>query len=386
MQSVNVVATTDFGCKSDVAKVPVKVTTELEPETPIGYDTLCIAEAKNVIYTTQNTNGSVYEWIVDGGVILDGQGTSKLTVEWKHGGQNKIFVRETSETSGASCYGESEPLSVGILNDSLNIDLSYVTYNLDNKVEVHFESDKLNLNKHTLIQHSEEVNSGFTDEYYPKNSGLRGYYIYLADPEETGSQIINLEVINRCDEFFTTGSQQTIVLEGDIYPEQTTISLRWNLNQFWSGDRIKHEIWHSVDGKNNWELAASFDRRTSYDYDYPDVSLFHYVRVKEINEDKKLESWSNVIDFQVSDILKIPDVFTPNGDGFNDTWEIWNLDSYIFDGLTVYNKTGEAVYRCNRAFVPWDGKINGRIYQGTYLYEIKFENLKTRYGQVTVLQ
>jgi gliding motility-associated-like protein len=384
--SVNLVATTELGCKSDMAKFPVNITTELMPETPVGYDTLCINEAKAVIYSTQNTNGSVYEWIADGGVILDGQGSDKVTVEWIHGGQNKLFVRETSETSGASCYGESEPLEVGILNDSLNIGLSFVTFNLENKLEVHYETDKFNLNKHTLIQHTKNVNSGFMDEYYPKNSGIRGYYIYLADPEESGSQILSLEVINRCDENFTTSAQQTIVLTGEIFPEQTIISMRWNLNQFWETYRLRHEIWHSEDGKNNWELVATIGRQTSFDYDYPDISLHHYLRVKEINEDKNLASWSNTIELQVSDILKIPSVFTPNGDGVNDTWEIWNLDTYVLEGLVVYNKTGEAVYRCKRGYTPWDGKIYGKVYQGTYFYEMKFDGLKTRYGQVTVLQ
>ncbi len=304
--AASVLATNEFGCVSNMAVFPVRINDELMPDTPVGYDTFCIAEAKDVVYKIRNTNGSVYEWIVDGGEIIEGQGTNKIRVEWKHGGQNKIFVRETSVTSNATCYGESEPLIVGVLNDSVKIELTYVSFNLDNKLEVHFKEENLNLFRHTFIQHTTNVNGGFSEDYFPKSSGLGGYYIYLADPEGSGSQIINLEVINRCDEIFLTGSQQTIVLDGDIFPKQTTISLRWNLNQFWANDRLKHEIWHSVDGKNNWELVATIDRQNAFEYQYQDVSLYHYLRVKEINEDKNLESWSNTIEFQVSDILKIP--------------------------------------------------------------------------------
>ncbi len=384
--AAKVLATNESGCVSDTAVFPVRINPELITQPPIGQEDMCIADAKAATYWIKGTHGSVYEWIADGGEIIDGQGTNKVIVNWKKEGSKKIFVRETSVTTDTVCYGESDPLEVNVLNDSIEINLDYVSFDLQNKLEVHYSSDKFDVHKQTLTQYAENVDNGIIEEFHPLNTGLTGYYIYQTKPEESGSQIINLEVINRCDETFLSGYQQTIVLHGDIFPEQKTISLRWNLNQFWENDRLKHEIWHSVDGKNNWELIATVNRQTAFEYQYPDVSLYHYMRVKEINVDKNFESWSNTIEFQVSDILKIPDVFTPNGDGYNDVWEIWNIDSYIFKNLIVYNKSGEPVYKCKNGYKPWDGKINGKIYQGTYFYEISFEGYKTRYGQVTVLQ
>jgi hypothetical protein len=52
----------------------------------------------------------------------------------------------------------------------------------------------------------------------------------------------------------------------------------------------------------------------------------------------------------------------------------------------VYNKTGKPVYQCKNEFIPWDGKIDGKIYQGTYFYQLAFEGGQIRYGQITVLQ
>ena len=384
----NVYATviSGLGCESKGDKDSVTINHELEPEVPKGYDYLCKAESYNVAYKTRYTNGSVYEWIVDGGIIIEGQGSNEIRVRWKHDGDNKIFVKEYSENAKNSCYGESEPLKVKVINDSTQIELSYLSFTTDNRLEVYFYADNLSLNNQTLIQHTENVNTGFMEDFYPLNSGLKDHYIYRRNPEETGSQIISLEVIGRCDEVFHTTQQQSIFLSGEIYPEQTTMSLQWNLNRFWEVDQIKHEIWHSEDGKTKWELIATLDRQTNYEFEYPDVSLNHYIRVKEINEDKNIESWSNTIDFQVSEILRIPDVFTPNGDGYNDTWEIWNIDDYIFKSLTVYSKKGDLIYKCKNGYIPWDGKIDGKVYQDTYFYEIKFERHNPCYGQVTVLQ
>ena len=383
--AAKVIATNEFGCVSDTAVFPVRINAELIPQIPEGPEYLCMAEAKAATYQIINTNGSVYNWIAEGGEVISGQGTNKVIVTWKKDGQNKIYLNENSVTTDAVCYGVSEPLEVEILNDSIEIELTYVSFNLQNSLEVHYESVKLDVHKHKLIQQSEKVNSGKVDEYHPLTSGLNGYHIYHTKPEETGSEIINVKAINRCNETFYSNEQQSIVLRGEVLPDEQSISLNWNLNRFWETDHLKHEIWYLKDGDNNWQLVATVDNQTVYNYNYLNISLFHSFRIKEINLDKNFESWSNTVEVKVTDNLLIPDVFTPNDDGYNDIWEIWNIDSFHFRSLTIYDKTGSAVFICKNGFRPWDGKINGTVYQGTYFYTITFEG-STRYGQITVLQ
>lgn len=383
--AAKVVVTNEFGCVSDTAVFPVRINAELIPQPPEGPEKLCMAEAKAATYQIVGTNRSVYDWIVEGGEIIRGQGTNKVVVNWKREGQNNIYIKENSVTTNAVCYGESEPIEVEILNDSLEIKLTYVSFNLQNSLEVHYESDKLDVHKHILNQQSEKLNSGIIEEYHPSTSGLTGYFIYRTNPEESGSEIINLKVNNQCNEIFYSNEQQSIILRGEALPDEQTISLNWNLNRFWETDHLKHEIWYQQNEDSNWQLVATIDDQTAFDYNYHKISLFHSFRIKEINLDKNLESWSNTVEVMVSDNLLIPDVFTPNGDGYNDVWEIWNVESLIFRSLTIYDKTGKTVYKCKNGFKPWDGKINGRVFQGTYFYTITFEG-STRYGQITVLQ
>ena len=64
----------------------------------------------------------------------------------------------------------------------------------------------------------------------------------------------------------------------------------------------------------------------------------------------------------------VPDAFTPNGDGLNDTWQLIGIDAYPQAQLTVYNRWGEAVYHTSEGYTqPFDGTSGGQsLPTGTY--------------------
>jgi len=70
--------------------------------------------------------------------------------------------------------------------------------------------------------------------------------------------------------------------------------------------------------------------------------------------------------------IVVPNVFSPNGDGINDTWQIPTLLPYTAASVEVYNRGGQLVYRSPRGYTqPWDGTINGKpVPIGTYYYLI----------------
>lgn len=66
--------------------------------------------------------------------------------------------------------------------------------------------------------------------------------------------------------------------------------------------------------------------------------------------------------------LKIPNVFTPNGDGINDVWEIEALNEMYPDNeLLVVNRWGVEVYRVKGYRNDWNA---GNLEQGTYFYQL----------------
>jgi gliding motility-associated-like protein len=65
-------------------------------------------------------------------------------------------------------------------------------------------------------------------------------------------------------------------------------------------------------------------------------------------------------------------VFTPNGDGINDTWSISNSQLYDDLLLQVYNRWGQLVYRHRGLYQAWDGKslLGLPLDDATYYYII----------------
>lgn len=84
----------------------------------------------------------------------------------------------------------------------------------------------------------------------------------------------------------------------------------------------------------------------------------------------------------------IPNIFSPNGDGIHDRWEIPNLESYPGCVVQIFNRYGQQVYRIVNYTTPWDGKINGKDAPiGTYYYIIDPQNgRKPMTGYVDIIR
>ncbi len=60
--------------------------------------------------------------------------------------------------------------------------------------------------------------------------------------------------------------------------------------------------------------------------------------------------------------LEIPDIITPNNDGYNDTWKIKNIDLFPNAEVYIYTRWGKLVFKTrNLSANPWDGTYNGRL-------------------------
>lgn len=76
---------------------------------------------------------------------------------------------------------------------------------------------------------------------------------------------------------------------------------------------------------------------------------------------------------------EIPNTFTPNGDGVNDTWNIKYLDSYPNSTVKIFNRYGKEVF-FSAKYAPWDGKLNGEyLPEGMYYYIITAKDGELKY-------
>lgn len=89
--------------------------------------------------------------------------------------------------------------------------------------------------------------------------------------------------------------------------------------------------------------------------------------------------------------LVIPNAFSPNGDGINDTWVITQIGIVYLDNLTVFNRWGQAVYTTKDFNTAWNGTMNGKpLPIGTYYYTVQAKDLDGRQfkqsGYITILR
>lgn len=66
--------------------------------------------------------------------------------------------------------------------------------------------------------------------------------------------------------------------------------------------------------------------------------------------------------------MEIPNAFTPNGDGYNETWEIPDLEKYISNEIIIFDRWGKKVFESFNYNNNWDG---GRLGDGVYFYILK---------------
>ncbi|MBB2144255.1 T9SS type B sorting domain-containing protein [Pedobacter sp. LMG 31464] len=68
--------------------------------------------------------------------------------------------------------------------------------------------------------------------------------------------------------------------------------------------------------------------------------------------------------------IEIPNTFTPNGDGINDTWNIPAIAAFSNPKLKVVNRNGQLVFESTNP-QPWDGKSHGKnLPTGVYYYTL----------------
>ena len=99
---------------------------------------------------------------------------------------------------------------------------------------------------------------------------------------------------------------------------------------------------------------------------------------------------SDKVFVQLLKIAKVPNTFTPNGDGINDKWIIKYLESYPGCSIQIFTRTGQLVYQIKgyTDAKAWDGSLNGKALPfDTYYYIIEpGSGRKPTTGYVTLIK
>ncbi len=130
---------------------------------------------------------------------------------------------------------------------------------------------------------------------------------------------------------------------------------------------------------NEWQIAAdeSFEyidyrfNEQNLDYTFTDEGTY-YVRFVGSNADGSCETYGETYTIGIgSSELKIPNAFTPNGDGVNDVWKV-SYRSLLTFSCTIFDRYGQQLYHFTDPTQGWDGKYKGKLVKpGVYFYVIE---------------
>jgi gliding motility-associated-like protein len=94
-------------------------------------------------------------------------------------------------------------------------------------------------------------------------------------------------------------------------------------------------------------------------------------QVRADSENGKFQSFSNLIHYKRDADVFAPDAFSPNDDGYNDTFEV-KADMYKAFKMSVLNRWGEVLFYSDDILKGWDGKIKQKPAPvGTYIWHVE---------------
>lgn len=191
-------------------------------------------------------------------------------------------------------------------------------------------------------------------------------------------------------------TQQITVNSGGIYEVTLTNALNCSKTKTFtieaSGIATIEDIIINDFQENNLaiiQVAASSlgDYEFSLDgVNYQDSNVFSNLNAGEYTvyiQDKK----GCGIVFETFYILDYPKYFTPNNDGYNDTWYIKNLEKRNLEKsiITVFDRYGKLLKQISGSSEGWNGTFNGNLLPANdYWFEIKLTNGKSVKGHFTL--
>jgi gliding motility-associated-like protein len=84
-------------------------------------------------------------------------------------------------------------------------------------------------------------------------------------------------------------------------------------------------------------------------------------------------------------LLDYPRFFSPNGDGFNDRWQVINSDTEVFTKILIFDRYGKLIKDLDPTSPGWDGSYNGNpLPSADYWFKVEREDGRIFSGNFTL--
>ncbi|TLV00130.1 T9SS type B sorting domain-containing protein [Dyadobacter luticola] len=148
-----------------------------------------------------------------------------------------------------------------------------------------------------------------------------------------------------------------------------TAEIFWNADQPFTEAVDAYDLFVLDDSGNTQDIIPK-QTSTSHTLDLGSETEFSF-QIEAKDAGGRFLSRSNILKIRREPIILIPDAFTPNGDAYNERFEIKAYFISEFK-MSVFNRWGEVVFNTSNLTDSWDGKIDSKeAAGGYYIYKIE---------------
>ena len=161
--------------------------------------------------------------------------------------------------------------------------------------------------------------------------------------------------------------EQEELAEGDTYEGEAPLVVQFSANALEYDDFSRVCTWTFMHDDNPEPLLVRYD--ADVNYDFRQAGLFtiglKVVYTNRSNPNLILEYEYEPFTISISESsLKVPNAFSPNGDGINDYFNVYDVKSIVSFNAAIYNRWGQQLYswgidkmECEEC--GWDGTYKG---------------------------
>ncbi len=173
-----------------------------------------------------------------------------------------------------------------------------------------------------------------------------------------------LEVSNICDELVSCADEEALFN-----------TLRWRIEPETCedpSDVVGYNVYYAPIEGADFSVIARFDEAGELTYEHkPEMGIAGCYAVTAVDSFQVNESaFSEIICVDNCPFYTLPNTFTPNGDGQNDTFRPFPYCFVESVDFQVFNRWGQLVYRTEDANINWTGvNLNGQeLAEGVYYF------------------